>query len=107
MMKFDHLTLPVSDVKHSRSWYVDTLGLTVEFEVPDRQAVAVQDGDGFTIFLQQVATAVAPNGLALYFQVSDVDATFGAWCARGVAFTHAPTKRTGATGPSCGTPTAI
>jgi catechol 2,3-dioxygenase-like lactoylglutathione lyase family enzyme len=92
MMKFDHLTLPVRDMKQSRSWYVDTLGLTVEFEVPDRQAVAVQDSEGFTIFLQQAAAAVAPNDLALYFQVADVDATFGAWSARGVPFTHAPTK---------------
>ncbi|HEY7519974.1 MAG TPA: VOC family protein [Methylomirabilota bacterium] len=91
-LKFDHLTLPVRDLKQSRSWYVDMLGLTVEFEVPDRQAVAVQDSDGFTIFLQQAAAAVVPNDLALYFQVADVDATFGAWSERGLVFAHAPAK---------------
>jgi catechol 2,3-dioxygenase-like lactoylglutathione lyase family enzyme len=92
MMKFDHLTVPVTNLKQSRTWYVDTLGLTVEFEVPDRHAVALQDSEGFTIFLQQVTTAVAPNGLALYFQVADVDATFRAWSERAVTFAHTPTK---------------
>jgi predicted enzyme related to lactoylglutathione lyase len=92
MMKFDHLTVPVRDVKHSRGWYVGTLGLKVEFEIPDRQVVAVQEGDGFTIFLQQTASAVQPNGCALYFQVADVDATFREWSERGVRFAHPPSR---------------
>jgi hypothetical protein len=71
MLRFDHLRIPVT---RSRRWYVDTLELTVEFEVPDRQTVALQDGSGFTIFLQEVADAVRPNGCALWFQVLDVDA---------------------------------
>jgi catechol 2,3-dioxygenase-like lactoylglutathione lyase family enzyme len=50
-MKFDHLNLPVSDLDRSRDWYVSTLGLKVEFEVPDRRTVALQDGEGFAIFL--------------------------------------------------------
>jgi catechol 2,3-dioxygenase-like lactoylglutathione lyase family enzyme len=54
MIKFDHLRLPVTDVDRSRHWYIRTLGLTVEFEIPDRQTVALQDSDGFTIFLQEV-----------------------------------------------------
>jgi predicted enzyme related to lactoylglutathione lyase len=92
MIKLDHLTVPVTDVKQSRSWYVETLRLTVEFEVPDRQAVALQDSDGFTIFLQQTSAPVVPNGLALYFQVADVDATFRGWSERGVTFAHPPEK---------------
>ncbi|WP_414709754.1 VOC family protein [Reyranella sp.] len=31
MLKFDHLNRPVSDLDRSRSWYVATLGLKVEF----------------------------------------------------------------------------
>jgi catechol 2,3-dioxygenase-like lactoylglutathione lyase family enzyme len=92
MLKFDHLRLPVSDLARSRRWYLDTLGMTVEFEVPDRQTVALQDSDDFTIFLQQVATPVPPNGSALWFQVVDVDATFADWAARGVEFSHGPQK---------------
>jgi catechol 2,3-dioxygenase-like lactoylglutathione lyase family enzyme len=90
MLKFDHLRIPVADLARSRDWYVRTLGLTVEFEVPDRQTVALQDTDGFTIFLQEVGSAVVPNECALWFQVGSVDATFADWSSRGVEFTHGP-----------------
>ena len=92
MLKFDHLRIPVTDLARSREWYVRTLGMKVEFEMPDRQTVALQDTEGFTIFLQQVASPVAPNQCALWFQVADVDATFTEWSARGVAFAHAPRR---------------
>jgi hypothetical protein len=42
----------------------------VEFEVPARQAVALQDSDGFTVLLEQAAAPVQPGGCALYFQVT-------------------------------------
>jgi hypothetical protein len=64
MLKLDHRRLPVSDLTRSRRWYLDTLGLTVEFEVPERQTVALQD----------------------------VDATFAEWSARGAEFSHGPRK---------------
>jgi catechol 2,3-dioxygenase-like lactoylglutathione lyase family enzyme len=89
-MKLNHLRLPVRDLAASRDWYVRTLGLTVEFEVPDRQTVALQDSGGFALFLQEVRSPVVPNGCALWFQVNDVDATHAEWTARGVAFTHGP-----------------
>jgi catechol 2,3-dioxygenase-like lactoylglutathione lyase family enzyme len=92
MVKFDHLTIPVTDARRSRAWYVETLGLKVEFEVPARQTVAVQDSDDFTIFLQQAPSAVRPNGCALYFQVADVEATFRELSERAVAFSHPPSK---------------
>jgi catechol 2,3-dioxygenase-like lactoylglutathione lyase family enzyme len=92
MMKLDHLAIPVTDVERSRRWYTGTLGLTVEFEVPDRQTVALQDSNGFTIFVQQAPRSVQPSGCALYFQVADVQATFAEWSARGVEFSHAPRK---------------
>jgi len=92
MLKFDHLRIPVSDLTRSRSWYIETLGLGVELEGPDRQTVALQDGEGFTIFLQEVPGAVQANGCALWFQVADVDAACAAWSANGVEFAHAPRK---------------
>jgi catechol 2,3-dioxygenase-like lactoylglutathione lyase family enzyme len=92
MMKFDHLGIPVADCARSREWYVATLGLKVEFEVPERRSVALQDSNGFAIFLQEVPSGVEPNGCALWFQVADVDATFADWSARGVAFSHGPRK---------------
>ena len=91
MMKFDHLNLPVSDLDRSRTWWVESLGLKVEFEVPNTRAVALNDGEGFAIFLQEKPDVV-PNGIALWFQVDDVDETHAAWTARGVRFNHDPQK---------------
>jgi len=92
MLKLDHLRIPVTDLARSRDWYTRTLGLTVEFEVPDRRSVALQDSDDFTVFLQEVPATVQANGCALWFQVTDVDATFAEWARRGVAFAHGPQK---------------
>jgi catechol 2,3-dioxygenase-like lactoylglutathione lyase family enzyme len=92
MMKFDHLAVPVKDCVRSRDWYVATLGLKVEFEIPDRRAVALQDSDGFAIFLQEVPDPPFPNGTALWFQVADVGASFAELSSRGVAFAHPPCK---------------
>lgn len=91
MMKFDHLNLPVGSLERSRDWYIATLGLAVEFEVPDRRTVALGDSAGFALFLQE-KPAARPDGVALWFQVDDVDATFAQWSARGVAFAHGPQK---------------
>jgi catechol 2,3-dioxygenase-like lactoylglutathione lyase family enzyme len=51
LVKFDHMTIAVSNWIASRDWYVNVLGLKFEFEVPDRLTVAVQDQFDFTIFL--------------------------------------------------------
>ena len=92
MIKFDHLRIPVTDLARSRDWCIRTLGLKVEFEVPDRQTVALQDTNGFTIFLQEVRSPVVPNQSALLFQVANVDTTFTDWSARGIEFAHGPRK---------------
>ena len=60
--------------------------------------MALQDGEGFAIFLEERA-GVVPNGIALWFQVDDVDRTFAEWTARGVAFAHAPQKNFWGYGP--------
>jgi len=92
MMKFDHLSIPVTDTNRSRDWYVATLGLKVEFEVPERGTIALQDSEGFALFLQESSSPISPNGCAMWFQVPDVDATFAEWSARGVTFAHGPRK---------------
>jgi catechol 2,3-dioxygenase-like lactoylglutathione lyase family enzyme len=92
MMKLDHLRIPVTDLGRSRDWYTKTLGLKVEFEVPERKTVALQDTDDFALFLQEGSSPVQPIGCALWFQVTDVDATFAEWSARGVEFAHGPRK---------------
>jgi catechol 2,3-dioxygenase-like lactoylglutathione lyase family enzyme len=92
MLRLDHLRLAVSDLDRSRRWYVETLGMRVEFEVSERRTVALQDSEGFTLFIQEVATPVSANGCALWFQVADVDAAYAEWSSRKVAFSHPPRK---------------
>lgn len=59
MVKLDHLTLAVSDYLAARDWYVNQLALVLEFEIPERGVAALQDSDGFTLFLEQAATGIA------------------------------------------------
>jgi len=92
MLKFDHLALPVADWKASRDWYVGTLGMSVEFEIPDRLTVAVRDEFDFTIFLVESKASHAAAGIALWFQVADVDVTHAQMSGRGIRFNHAPAK---------------
>ena len=59
MVKLDHLSLAVSDLRKSRDWYVKHLGFEVEFEVPSGGrlglgAAAIQDDSGFNSFLGAV-----------------------------------------------------
>ena len=93
MLKFDHLALPVADPAASRDWYVGVLGMEVEFEIPERRSVAVRDRFDFTVFLTGAAPPPQPAGIALWFQVADVDAAHTDLARRGVAFRHPP-KRT-------------
>ena len=91
MIKLDHLTIPVRDRVVARDWYVDVLGLRVEFEVPARNASALIDDGGFTIFVEQQGASPS-EGTALYFQVDDVDETHARLSAREIPFAHPPQK---------------
>ena len=44
MARLDHLALFVRDSARSRDWYVGTLGLRVEFEIPERKVVKFKPG---------------------------------------------------------------
>lgn len=88
MIKLDHLGLQVADRKRASDWYVSTLGLEIEFELPDASVTAVRDDADFTIILYETADAFAESGL--YFQVDDVDSLHGSLASRGITFVHAP-----------------
>ena len=89
MIKLDHLTLSVRDWRATRDWYRSQLGLRVEFEIPERGVVAMQDDAGFTVFFESSAS---PASCILYFQVDDVEATHRDVTARGVHVVHGPRK---------------
>jgi catechol 2,3-dioxygenase-like lactoylglutathione lyase family enzyme len=90
--RLDHLTLPVREYLRSRDWYVANLGLKVEFEVPDRNTVALIDESGFTLFLVESADAHVVPGCTLTFQVDDVEARHRELAGRGVRFDKSPQK---------------
>jgi catechol 2,3-dioxygenase-like lactoylglutathione lyase family enzyme len=93
VLRLDHLAIRVRDLEAARRWYVDLLGMALEFEVPGRRTVALQDDAGLTLFLDETAEEVAPDAVSLTFQVDDVEATYRRLAARGVAFEAPPGKR--------------
>ena len=92
MLKLDHLAIPVSNWTASRDWYVQTLGLRVEFQVAEHKTAAVQDEHDFTLFLAEGPVPSVPGAIALYFQVQDVSKSHQVLSERGVRFNHPPQK---------------
>jgi catechol 2,3-dioxygenase-like lactoylglutathione lyase family enzyme len=92
MVKLDHLTLFVQDVEMSRDWYVNILALRVEFDVPAVQAVALQDTDGFGLFLQERSMRKFAPSCVLTFQVDDVEAKCRELAALGIDLDAPPQK---------------
>jgi catechol 2,3-dioxygenase-like lactoylglutathione lyase family enzyme len=97
MVKLDHVKIVVADWKKSRDWYVNNLGLVVEFEVPQGGGAALgvaalQDDSGMTLFLEQSAGPVSRCQCGLTFQVDDVERKHAELTARGISFLRAPQK---------------
>ena len=92
MIKLDHLTIAVSDCNKSREWYMTTLGLKLEFEIPERSTVAVQDEFDFTLFLAETPGGPGRPSCVLTFPVGDVEAKHRELVAAGVTFVHPPQK---------------
>jgi catechol 2,3-dioxygenase-like lactoylglutathione lyase family enzyme len=91
MIRLDHLGIHVRDHVRSRAWYTEHFGFKVEFEVPERKTVALQDDAGLTVFLTEVTGDIAPS-CGLTFQVDDVEAKYRELSAKGIAFEKAPQK---------------
>jgi catechol 2,3-dioxygenase-like lactoylglutathione lyase family enzyme len=92
MIKFDHMSLPVSNPEASRDWYVTNLGFRVEFEITERRTIALVDDADFTIFLYEAPGPLAGARPALTLQVEDVEAKYEALRAAGVAIVTPPQR---------------
>jgi catechol 2,3-dioxygenase-like lactoylglutathione lyase family enzyme len=90
MIKFDHMSLPVTDPEASARWYVTHLGFKVEFEVPERRTVALIDDPGFTIFVYEAPGPLAGVRPAFTLQVQDVGSTYEDLVRSGVAVAIPP-----------------
>jgi catechol 2,3-dioxygenase-like lactoylglutathione lyase family enzyme len=73
MIRLNHLALLVSSYRRSRDWYTANLGLELEFEIPERNTVALQDDGGLTLFLSEPAAGAVGATCTLAFEVDGCD----------------------------------
>jgi len=92
MIRLNHLALLVGSYRRSRDWYTANLGLKVEFEIAERNTVALQDDGGLTLFLSEPAAAAVGATCTMAFEVDDVDSKHRELAASGVQFEKAPQK---------------
>lgn len=91
-MRFNHVTLIVSDLERSKAFY-RTLGLTQLVDAPPRYArFTFPDGDE-TLSIEVDEGAPQQAGSAqLFFEVDPLDETVAALRARGMSFYQEPTN---------------
>jgi catechol 2,3-dioxygenase-like lactoylglutathione lyase family enzyme len=98
MVKLDHVSIPVSDWRRSRDWYVRNLGFRVEFEVgvggrDGLGVVALQDDAGLTLFAEQLSGPIQSGQASYTIQVDDAEDLHHRLAASGIIFTSPPAKQ--------------
>jgi catechol 2,3-dioxygenase-like lactoylglutathione lyase family enzyme len=89
-MRFNHITLIVSDFERSKAFY-STLGLVQIVDAPPRYArFRFPDGDA-TLSVEVTGEQPATATAQLFFECDDVDATVAALKSKGIAFQQDPT----------------
>jgi len=76
-------TLPTTDIKRSKDFYVEKLGLTVKDETDG--AISFNAGDGTTLYVYKRPPSVAEHTLAS-FNVEDLEATVDELSEKGIEF---------------------
>lgn len=92
MILLDHISIPVNTVTVSRDWCTENLGLRIEFEIPERNTVALIDDGDTTLFLYEDSTSPIHPECALTFQVDSVDEEYAKLTAAGIVFENPPQK---------------
>ncbi len=88
-MRFNHVTLLVSELARSLHFYT-TLGLTpIVLEAPRYARLTFPQGDE-TLSLEVTDGAARACAMQLYFECADLDARCAALRSQGVAFIQAP-----------------
>jgi catechol 2,3-dioxygenase-like lactoylglutathione lyase family enzyme len=89
-MRFNHVTLIVSDFERSKAFYA-TLGLVQIVDAPPRYArFQFPDGDA-TLSIEVTGEHPATSTAQLFFECHDVDAAVAALKAKGLSFEQDPT----------------
>ncbi len=89
-MRFNHITLIVSDFERSRAFYA-TLDLVQIVDAPPRYArFQFPDGDA-TLSIEVTGEHAATSTAQLFFECDDVDAAVAALKSKGLSFEQDPT----------------
>jgi catechol 2,3-dioxygenase-like lactoylglutathione lyase family enzyme len=89
-MRFNHITLIVSDFERSKAFYAK-LGLVQIVDAPPRYArFQFPDGDA-TLSIEVTGEHPATSTAELFFECDDVDATVTALKSKGLSFEQDPT----------------
>jgi catechol 2,3-dioxygenase-like lactoylglutathione lyase family enzyme len=89
-MRFNHVTLIVSDFERSKAFYA-TLGLVQIVDAPPRYArFQFPDGDA-TLSIEVTGEQPQTLGPQLFFECDDVDAAVAALKSKGLSFEQDPT----------------
>jgi catechol 2,3-dioxygenase-like lactoylglutathione lyase family enzyme len=89
-MRFNHVTLIVTDLERSKTFY-RTLGLIPVVDTPPRYArFRFPDGDA-TLSVEVTGQPPATSSVELFFECDALDETVAALQARGLVFTQEPT----------------
>jgi len=78
--RIGQIALSVTDMQRSIAFWRDTVGLTFLFQAPN---VAFFDVAGVRLMLDAAESDMKAAGTTLYFETSDLDATFAAIRDRG------------------------
>ena len=90
MVRLDHLTIVISNYTASRDWYVNNLGLRVEFENADAGFGGLEDDGSVELILVQQPMAQRQRDCTLTFQCDSVHEKYSELTARGIPFVHEP-----------------
>jgi catechol 2,3-dioxygenase-like lactoylglutathione lyase family enzyme len=88
MVKISHMVLPVTDLRSSREWYVNSLGFKPVLEQED--VIGITDEIGLTVFLRKSMGALPGEKITLTIQVENVESKHRELASRGVKFVSAP-----------------
>ena len=91
-MNLNQVTVPVSDVERSVSFY-QTLGLKlIVLSLPDYARFECPDGEA-TFSVHRVDKSTTTDGIWVYFEVNDLDDHVTQLIAKGIVFEELPTDK--------------
>jgi len=90
-MNLNHITLVVKDLERSKAFY-SALGLNQLVDTPPRYArFTMPDGDATLSVEVDAAVSGTPGAAQIFFECTDVDASYNAARANGLTFYQEPT----------------